>query len=94
MTEQINKQPDPVEQYGQQGNEGQYGQGQYTLEGKPDPHGPQAQQIPPDPTVTENASGQEINQDAYSRQNDLEEETVEQEYGTKRQLRDGEKQGN
>jgi hypothetical protein len=32
-------------QYGEQGNEGQYGQGQYTSEGKPDPHGPEAQEI-------------------------------------------------
>jgi hypothetical protein len=42
------RQPDPAEIYGAQGNEGQYGQGQYDSEGKPDPHGPQAQNIHPD----------------------------------------------
>ncbi|GCE04655.1 hypothetical protein [Dictyobacter aurantiacus] len=42
------KQPDEAEIYGAQGNEGQYGQGQYDSEGKPDPHGPQGQQIKPD----------------------------------------------
>ena len=42
------QQPDKTDIYGMQGNEGQYGQGQYDSEGKPDPHGPQAQQIKPD----------------------------------------------
>ncbi|GCE18498.1 hypothetical protein [Dictyobacter kobayashii] len=42
------KQPTEAELYGAQGNEGQYGQGQYDSEGKPDPHGPQAREIHPD----------------------------------------------
>jgi hypothetical protein len=44
------KQPQEPEQqiYGAQGNEGQYGQGQYDSEGKPDSHGPQSQKIHPD----------------------------------------------
>ncbi len=45
------KEPTAAEVYGAQGNQGQYGQGQYDSEGKPDPHGKQAQQIKPDPTV-------------------------------------------
>ena len=50
------KQPDPKrptmeELYGMQGNEGMYGQGQYDSEGKPDPHGKQAQQMKPDPSI-------------------------------------------
>ncbi|GLV57943.1 hypothetical protein KDH_47780 [Dictyobacter sp. S3.2.2.5] len=55
------KQPSAAEIYGAQGNEGQYGQGQYDSEGKPDPHGPQGQQIKPDDRVRKdnppNASG-------------------------------------
>lgn len=35
--------------YGAQGNQGQYGLGQYDSEGKPDPRGLQAQQIGIDP---------------------------------------------
>lgn len=42
------KQPGEAELYGAQGNEGQYGQGQYDSEGKPDLHGPQGRQIHPD----------------------------------------------
>ena len=42
------KQPNEAELYGAQGNEGQYGQGQYDSEGKPDLHGPQGQKIHPD----------------------------------------------
>ncbi len=41
------KNPTPQELYGSQGNTGQYGQGQYDSEGKPDSHGPQAQRIQP-----------------------------------------------
>jgi hypothetical protein len=41
------KNPTPQELYGSQGNTGQYGQGQYDSEGKPDIHGPQAQRIQP-----------------------------------------------
>ncbi len=42
-------QPQPTEAdlYGQQGNQGQYGQGQYDMDGKPDPNGAQAQNIAP-----------------------------------------------
>lgn len=44
------KNPTPQELYGSQGNTGQYGQGQYDSEGKPDTHGPQAQRIQPTQT--------------------------------------------
>ena len=44
------KNPTPQELYGSQGNTGQYGQGQYDSEGKPDTHGPQAQHIQPTQT--------------------------------------------
>ena len=44
------KNPTPQELYGSQGNTGQYGQGQYDSEGKPDTHGPQAQRIQPEQT--------------------------------------------
>ncbi len=40
--------PTPQELYGSQGNEGQYGQGQYDSEGKPDMNGTQAQRIIPE----------------------------------------------
>ncbi len=40
--------PTSQELYGSQGNTGQYGQGQYDSEGKPDTHGPQAQRIQPE----------------------------------------------
>ncbi len=40
--------PTVQELYGDQGNTGQYGQGQYDSEGKPDMRGPQAQRILPD----------------------------------------------
>ncbi|GCE26279.1 hypothetical protein KDA_17630 [Dictyobacter alpinus] len=54
------KQPDKKEIYGAQGNQGQYGQGQYDSEGKPDPRGPQAQNIyPDDQPQTSAASKQE-----------------------------------
>lgn len=50
--EKDQKQPQPqpteAEIYGQQGNQGQYGQGQYDMDGKPDSNGPQAQEIAPD----------------------------------------------
>ncbi len=51
--EQTPKQEQPQsptlqELYGSQGNEGQYGQGQYDSEGKPDLSGPQAQRIIPE----------------------------------------------
>ena len=42
------KNPTVQELYGDQGNTGQYGQGQYDSEGKPDTNGPQAQRIQPD----------------------------------------------
>jgi len=44
------KAPQPTQDdlYGQQGNQGQYGQGQYDSEGNPDPNGVQAQRIKPD----------------------------------------------
>jgi hypothetical protein len=42
------RQPTEAEIYGQQGNQSQYGQGQYGMDGKPDPNGPQAQEIKPD----------------------------------------------
>ncbi len=74
MTKEEKKRQEALEQYGQQGNEGQYGQGQYTLEGKPDPHGPQAQEIQSDVTETKNDAGRRINRDAYNRQNDLEQQ--------------------
>ncbi len=44
------KNPTPQELYGSQGNTGQYGQGQYDSEGKPDAQGPQAQRIQPTQT--------------------------------------------
>ncbi len=46
--DQKQRQPTEAEIYGQQGNQGQYGQGQYDSEGKPDSNGPQAQEIAPD----------------------------------------------
>lgn len=46
--QQQQKQPTEAEIYGQQGNQSQYGQGQYDMDGKPDPNGPQAQEITPD----------------------------------------------
>jgi hypothetical protein len=51
-------QPDAQEMLGSQGNEGMYGQGQYDSEGKPDPHGAEAQRLKPDPTVNEKPSTQ------------------------------------
>ena len=61
MTDQRTQQeksqlPDPAEIYGAQGNQGQYGQGQYDSEGKPDPHGPQAQNILPDDQAKNNVA--------------------------------------
>jgi hypothetical protein len=50
------RQPDPEEIYGAQGNEGQYGQGQYDSDGKPDAHGPQAQKIHPDDQAKKKAN--------------------------------------
>jgi hypothetical protein len=48
MADQHKQPEEPKQQiYGAQGNEGQYGQGQYDSEGKPDAHGPQAQRIDP-----------------------------------------------
>ena len=54
MTQQENqpqqdpqKNPTPQELYGDQGNEGQYGQGQYDSEGRPDPLGVQEQRTQP-----------------------------------------------
>ena len=44
------KPPTPQELYGDQGNTGQYGQGQYDSDGKPDALGPQAQRIQPAPS--------------------------------------------
>jgi hypothetical protein len=41
--------PEPAELYGLQGNQGQYGLGQYDSDGKPDPHGEQGRQIGVDP---------------------------------------------
>lgn len=41
--------PTPQELYGSQGNTGEYGQGQYDSEGKPDTLGPQAQRTQPMP---------------------------------------------
>ena len=46
--QQQEKQPTAAEIYGQQGNQGQYGQGQYDSEGKPDSNGPQSQRIASD----------------------------------------------
>lgn len=46
--QQQQKQPTEAEIYGQQGNQGQYGQGQYDSEGKPDSNGPQSQRIASD----------------------------------------------
>jgi hypothetical protein len=60
--QQAVQQPDKTEIYGMQGNEGQYGQGQYDSEGKPDPHGPQAQQIQPDITKPTDQAGKPQNQ--------------------------------
>ncbi len=54
MTQQENqpqqdpqKNPTLQELYGDQGNEGQYGQGQYDSEGRPDPRGIQEQRTQP-----------------------------------------------
>lgn len=52
------EQPDAQQLLGDQGNEGMYGQGQYDSEGKPDPHGPEAQRLKPDPKVNEQAVSQ------------------------------------
>lgn len=60
MNEQDKQQEQHVDmtKYGYQGNEGQYGQGQYDSEGKPDPHGTQAQQITPEQRDHQEISGQ------------------------------------
>ena len=51
-------QPDAQQMLGSQGNEGMYGQGQYDSEGKPDPHGPEAQRLKPDTKVNEQSASQ------------------------------------
>ncbi|GCE10452.1 hypothetical protein [Tengunoibacter tsumagoiensis] len=56
MSEQSEKAKQPekaieMDVYGQQGNQGMYGQGQYDSEGNPDPLGKQAQEIYPDEAV-------------------------------------------
>ncbi|GER87653.1 hypothetical protein KDW_18150 [Dictyobacter vulcani] len=56
------KQPDKADIYGAQGNQGQYGQGQYDSEGKPDPHGPQAQEIYPDDQPQKDAAARQAEQ--------------------------------
>ncbi len=66
------KNPTPQELYGDQGNTGQYGQGQYDSEGKPDVNGPQAQRIQPDSTLAgkKDASNDEVPlQDLQNQQN-------------------------
>ena len=85
MAQDPKTQAENREHYGQQANEGQYGQGQYTAEGKPDRRGPQGQEIQSDLPETENTDGQQINQDAYSRQNDLEQERIQQQYTSQQQ---------
>jgi len=61
-------QSDAQEMLGSQGNEGMYGQGQYDNEGKPDPHGAEAQRLKPDSSVNEKLSTQG-NQGQGSQQN-------------------------
>lgn len=68
--EQKEKQPDLMELYGKQGNEGQYGQGQYDSEGKPDPRGIQAQQINIDPAALKPEPGDQKNQDAQKQKSE------------------------
>ncbi len=72
MTQQENqpqqdpqKNPTAQEIYGDQGNQGQYGQGQYDSEGRPDPRGIQEQRI--QPTQPSQTSG-EGNKDAANDQ--------------------------
>lgn len=55
--------PNAQEMLGDQGNEGMYGQGQYTMDGKPDPRGAEAQQLKPDPTASGTPQKQEASQD-------------------------------
>ncbi len=45
--QQPQQQPSREEMYGQQGNEGLYGQGQYDSQGRPDQRTPQAKRIKP-----------------------------------------------
>ena len=64
--------PTAQELSGDQGNTGQYGQGQYDSEGKPDMQGPQAQRIQPDTTIADKkeASNDEVPlQDLQKQQN-------------------------
>ncbi|GHO88295.1 hypothetical protein [Dictyobacter formicarum] len=61
------KQPGEAELYGAQGNEGQYGQGQYDSKGKPDPHGSQGQQIHPDDQARKSDRSRTSNTRADSR---------------------------
>lgn len=71
---QQSPQPTEAEIYGQQGNQGQYGQGQYDMDGKPDPNGPQAQEIAPDnqksqPKKPTNNAPQSSNHEEHSKNN-------------------------
>ncbi len=63
------KTPTPQELYGDQGNTGQYGQGQYDSEGKPDAHGPQAQRIQPAQQQNAERNDQVPLQDLQNQQN-------------------------
>ncbi len=61
---QEQKQQEKLDVYGAQGNQGQYGQGQYDSEGKPDLAGPQAQQIQTDlPKQPKNQSAKPSSQE-------------------------------
>ncbi len=51
-----------LDQYGNQGNEGRYGQGQYNSQGKPDPRGSQAQRIQPGQQRNQGKQGDQASQ--------------------------------
>ncbi len=65
--QEAKKAPQPTleDLYGQQGNQGQYGQGQYDSEGNPDPNGVQAQRIAPDQQISQRSKKQVPNNNEH-----------------------------
>jgi hypothetical protein len=58
------KNPTQQDLYGDQGNQGQYGQGQYDSEGRPDPRGIQEQRIQPtQPSQSSDESNKDVTND-------------------------------
>lgn len=88
-----NYQQEGMKQYGRLGTEGMYGQGQYTNEGQPDTMTPEGQQMQPDQQEHQvrNFSGQPINRDVYSEQNDEEEAVLDKQFTPKGNLREEER---